>query len=146
MEYVPQNLSRSGYDPSELLRRLETYGFQFHAVSEGQGRILPVSDEKAILEAQAADPLTVNLYLERLRSKQEEERGRERFSNRLGTTPQFVEELAVPPDSKSQPLDCRWRYVELPRDLAVSGTRHEPAEDGREQVSSLQPVGRGECL
>jgi FkbM family methyltransferase len=72
MEYLPENLRRSGYDPIKLLQRLEAHGFQFHAIGEGQRRVVPVRDADAIRQAQVADPQTANLYLERLPSDQAE--------------------------------------------------------------------------
>ena len=65
LEYDPHNLRQAGYDPSELFRRSQNQGFEFHAISEGQERVFPVSTEAALLEAQADDPSILNFYLER---------------------------------------------------------------------------------
>lgn len=65
VEYSPGNLDGAGYDPQELLERLESAGFAVHLVSEARDAVLDVADLSDLPRLQGEDPTALNLYLER---------------------------------------------------------------------------------
>jgi hypothetical protein len=59
---------------------------------------------------------------------------------------EFVEEQAVPSKSLRHAHDGRMGAFELTRDLSKSGAREQSLEDAAQQLRTLEPVGRLECL
>lgn len=68
MEFSPDNLRQSDYDPSKLLHQCISHGFEFHGISEARERVFPIRDEQELLREQSADPTLLNLYMQRASS------------------------------------------------------------------------------